>query len=94
MLEDSTKVASSVKEQYVASLKCLTGSLLALTREQQLLLSILLFLHVFAPLGLLAFEEARTVLLYAVIQYCIMHALMHFTSQLIHSSPFHRLRLS
>ncbi len=74
-------MARSVKQQYQASLHCLAASLGSLTREQQLPLVVLFFLQVLAPIGLLAFDEARTVLQWAVIQYCVMHALMHYTSQ-------------
>jgi len=81
LLSHSAVTFSKAKEQYQSSLRCLLQSLAALPREQQLTMAALAFLHVVVPLGLLAFDEARIVLQWALLQYALMHALMHFTSQ-------------
>jgi hypothetical protein len=68
--------------QYKASLQCLVHGIAHLPREQLWPLAAVFFLTALAPLSLLAFEEARTALQWALMHYAVMHALVHWTRQL------------
>lgn len=77
-MTDLSATAQLVASRYVASLHCMWSVLAGLPLEKQLPTIASVVLHGVVPLLYVQFEEARSVLGWALMSYAIMHALFHF----------------
>jgi hypothetical protein len=79
--QDGTVAFEKVRSKYSRSVQCMLREVKAMSLEEQVPLVTLFVLHWLLPLTYVSFDEARTVLKYALFSYIIMHALFHFSRQ-------------